>query len=198
MKNILVHLFCRDSVECADYVVCTVRIGCDKTVIAKLVINIFLICFDAAAVGFDQRIRHCILINTTVCGYLSAVPGSAHELNASVLQAGINGCEDTRVVAAAKIDTYGILSGSADFCDILLQSLDVFYRHDRHLLKHVCRCADIVEKCNYADAVFRDIGIVAHANAADTGNAGKPLLQLLYVGLKLRVIGKQHNKLGIS
>ncbi len=164
MKNILVHLFCRDSVECADYVVCTVRIGCDKTVIAKLVINIFLICFDAAAVVFNECVSYSVMVNLAVCGYLSAVPGSAHELNASVLQAGINGCEDTRVVAAAKIDTYGILSGSADFCDI--------YRHDRHLLKHVCRCADIVEKCNYADAVFRDIGIVAHANAADTWDFG--------------------------
>ena len=56
------------------------------------------------------------------------------------------------------------------------------------MLQDVGGGADPVGKGDHAHAVFHHAGLVAHADAPDTGDAGEPLLQLRHMGLELRVV----------
>ena len=109
MKNVFIDLLGRFTVKGTDYVIGSVCIGSDKTIVSHLAVDIFLISFNASFQIPHQRVGHGVLINLTVGGYFAAVAGTAYQLDASVFQRRINGSQNAGVVTGTKIDTYRIV-----------------------------------------------------------------------------------------
>ena len=114
------------------------------------------------------------------------------------MQGGVDGGEHAGVVARAEVDADRVPGRAAHRLDILFQPLYVFHRHGGRLLQHVGGGGHPVGEGDDAHALLHHPGLIGHADAADAGHAGEPLLQSGYVGLKLIVVGQQHEKLGLA
>ena len=176
------------AVQGAQYVVGPVRIGGDEPIVPHLVVNIFLIGLHPPALVPDQRIGHGVLINPPIGGNPALAAGASHQGDAPLPERCVNRGQHAGVVPRTKIDAHRIPSGAAHGVNILLQTADILHRHRGHLLQHIGGRGDAVGKGDYPDAVFHNVYLIAHADAADARNAGKALLQRPHMSFELGVV----------
>ncbi len=196
MQNTLVYLTGRFPVQFSDDIFCLICFGGNKTILPHRMINIFLISLYFSMLILHNGIGHRIFINPAVCRNSSCVSGSAHQGNVLFLQNTVNGSQHTCVITGAKINAYGIIASAFYLLHITFQAPDIFHRHGIHFFQNIGGSCNSVLKCCNSHTIFHHSGIIAHSNTANTWHTGIKLLQFTHMGLKLFIIGHQHNELG--